>query len=384
MSRTLHTLPVPAGVAVLGLLPVLADALAGIGPAWLPVPADDERETARLVDALAAGAPIQDGVALVMATSGSTGTPKGAMLPAGALLASADATHDRLGGAGSWLLALAAHHVAGMQVLLRSVLAGTEPTVVTMDGGFDAAALVPAVAAMPSGRRYTSLVPTQLIRALQHPGATAALAELDAVMLGGAATSPALLDKAEQAGIRVVRTYGMSETSGGCVYDGVPLNGVDVRISDGRVLLGGSPLALGYRNQPGHPAFSEPGWFRTDDAGTLADGVLSVLGRLDDAITTGGLTVLPQVVEAALATHPGVRECAVIGVPDEQWGQRVVAVVVPGTPVPTLAELRQYVAATAGNAAAPKELHLVSELPLRGPGKVDRRALAVAARNRLH
>src|ERR1035437_7032074 len=101
-------------------------------------------------------------------------------------------------------------------------------------------------------RRYTSLVPTQLIRALQHPGATAALAELDAVMLGGAATSPALLDKAEQAGIRVVRTYGMSETSGGCVYDGVPLNGVDVRISDGRVLLGGSPLALGYRQQPSH------------------------------------------------------------------------------------------------------------------------------------
>jgi len=377
LSRLLRALPVPTGRAVLELLPTLAQVLSGDGPAWLPAPVDDAREAARLTEALAVDAPIQDEVALVMATSGSTGNPKGAMLSAAALRASGEATHARLGGAGSWLLALAAHHVAGMQVLLRSVLAGTEPTVLT---GFDPAALVDAIATMPRGRRYTSLVPTQLIRVLEHPEACAALAALDAVLLGGAATPFALHARAQQAGIRVVRTYGMSETCGGCVYDGVPLDGVRVRIESGRVLLGGATLASGYRNQPEHPAFAEPGCFRTDDAGVLDDGVLTVLGRLDDAITTGGLTVQPQVVESSLATHPGVRECAVIGVPDEQWGQRVVAVIVPGVAVPELAELRRHVGATLGSAAAPKELHVVDELPLRGPGKVDRRALAVLVR----
>ncbi len=382
MSQVLRALPVPDGTAALDLLPDLADALIGAGPAWLPVPARDGRETARLVDALGVDQPIPDGIALVMATSGSTGIPKGAMLPASALGASATATHARLGGPGSWLLALAAHHIAGMQVLVRSVLAGTEPTVLPMHGGFDPAALVPAVAAMPAGRRYTSLVPTQLVRALEHPGATAALAELDAVLLGGAATPAALHSRAQQAGITVVRTYGMSETCGGCVYDGVALEKVRIRIEDGRVLLGGATLAAGYRNHPGHPAFAEPGWFRTDDAGVMANGVLSVHGRMDDAITTGGLTVLPQVVEAALAAHPGVRESAVLGMPDEQWGQRVVAFVVPGAPAPTLAQLREHVSGTVGSAAAPKELHLVDHLPLRGPGKVDRRALADALRTR--
>ncbi len=375
----MRALPVPTGRAVLELLPTLAAALSGDGPAWLPVPADDPRETARLKRALTVDEPILEEIALVMATSGSTGTPKGAMLSAAALRASGEATHARLGGAGSWLLALAAHHVAGMQVLLRSVLAGTEPTVLT---GFDLAALVDAVATMPRGRRYTSLVPTQLIRALEHPEATAALASLDAVLLGGAATPPALHACAQQAGIHVVRTYGMSETCGGSVYDGLPLDGVQVRLDEGRVLLGGATLASGYRNQPSHPAFAEPGWFRTDDAGALEGGVLSVLGRLDDAITTGGLTVLPQVVEAALGTHPGVRECAVIGVPDEQWGQRVVAFVVAGVPVPDLAELRRHVSAALGSAAAPKQLHLLSGLPLRGPGKVDRRALAALVHSR--
>ena len=374
MSQVLRALPVPTGPAVLELLPTLAEALAGGGPAWLPVPADDAPETERLMEALAVDEPIEDDVALVMATSGSTGTPKGAMLSASALRSSGDATHTYLGGAGSWLLALGADHVAGMQVLLRSVLAGTEPTV--LNAGFQPCELADAIAAMPAGRRYTSLVPTQLIRALEHPEATAALTELDAVLLGGAATPPALHARAQQAGIHVVRTYGMSETCGGCVYDGVPLDGVQVRLDDGRVLLGGATVASGYRNQREHPAFAERGWFRTDDAGMLADGVLSVLGRLDDAITTGGLTVLPQVVEAALATHPGVRECAVIGVADEQWGQRVVAVIVPGVPVPTLAELRHHVSTIAGTAAAPKQLHVIDILPLRGPGKIDRRALA--------
>ncbi len=182
-----------------------------------------------------------------------------------------------------------------MQVLLRSLLAGTTPVVVDVTGGFDPAALPAAIASMTGTRRYTSLVPTQLVKTLDHPEATAALADLDAVMLGGAATPAPLLRRAVDAGVRVVRTYGMSETCGGCVYDGVPLDGARVRIGDdGRVLLGGTMIASGYRGLPEHPAFAEPGWFRTDDAGTLADGVLTIRGRLDEAISTGGLTVVPR------------------------------------------------------------------------------------------
>ncbi|QSE93541.1 o-succinylbenzoate--CoA ligase [Rhodococcus pseudokoreensis] len=373
----LRVLPVPSGAAVLGILPQLSAVLDGTAPAALPVPAADERETRRLMDALRPGDPIDDGVALVVATSGTTGVPKGAILSAAALRASGDATHARLGGPGAWLLTLPAHHIAGMQVLLRSVLAGSDPVVIDVSDGFDPGALPAAVESMSGPRRYTSLVPTQLVKALDHPEAVASLAALDAVLLGGAATPAPVLRRAVDAGIAVVRTYGMSETCGGCVYDGVPLDGARVRIDDdSRVLLGGPMLASGYRGLPDHPAFAEPGWFRTDDAGTVTDGVLAISGRLDEAISTGGLTVVPQVVEAALIAHPAVRECAVIGLPDERLGRRVAAVVVaePGT-APTLAELRTFVERTLDTTAAPRELHLVDALPLRGPGKVDRRAL---------
>ncbi|SDD65010.1 o-succinylbenzoate--CoA ligase [Rhodococcus tukisamuensis] len=372
----LQTLPVPSGARAAEVLPRLARALDGVGPALLPVPADDALERARLTESLRPGEPVDESVALVVATSGSTGVPKGALLSAAALRASGEATHARIGGRGGWLLALPAHHIAGMQVLARSVLAGTEPVIMDVTGGFDPAALPAAVTRMAGPRRYTSLVPTQLIKALEVPEACAALAELDAVLLGGAATPAPVRARAEAAGITVVRTYGMSETCGGCVYDGVALDGVEVRIEDGRVLLGGPTLASGYRGLPDHPAFAEPGWFRTDDAGTLTDGVLTVTGRLDDAISTGGLTVVPQVVEAALASHPAVAECAVIGLPDSRLGQRVAAVVVPTAgAAPTLEQLRAHVETTLDATAAPRELHLVDVLPLRGPGKVDRRGL---------
>nr|WP_072811127.1 o-succinylbenzoate--CoA ligase [Rhodococcus zopfii] len=377
MNGVLEVLPVPSGRDVVAVLPALRRMLGGDGPAMLPVPADDDRETRRLTDALHPGEPIADGIGLVMATSGTTGTPKGAQLSAAALRTSGEATHERLGGTGSWLLALPAHHIAGMQVLLRSLLSGTDPVVVDVANGFDPAALPPAIAAMDGPRRYSSMVPTQLIKTLEHPDATRAAAELDAILLGGAATPAPVLRRARDAGITVVRTYGMSETCGGCVYDGVPLNGVDVRVdADSRVWLGGATLASGYRGLPDHPGFAEPGWFRTDDAGLVDDGVLRILGRLDEALSTGGLTVVPQVVEAVLMEHPSVREVAVIGLPDDRLGQRVAAVVVaaPGRS-PALDELRDHVSGTLDRTAAPRELHVVDALPLRGPGKVDRRAL---------
>lgn len=354
---------------------MVEDVLAGRG-SLLPVPADDERQSALLTTSLRAGSPIDDDVALVVSTSGTTGTPKGAMLTAAALTASAEATHRRLGGPGRWLLALPAYHIAGLQVLVRSVVAGTMP--VAVSASFDASELATAVAELGSGRRYASLVAAQLDKALQDPAATAALALLDAVLIGGGPMPAGVAERAAAAGISVVRTYGMSETAGGCVYDGVPLDGVRVRIDDGRIVLGGATLAKGYRNPVEPDPFAEPGWFRTDDMGVLDNsGVLTVLGRIDDAISTGGLTVLPQLVESALATHDAVAECAVFGVPDDRLGQRVVAAIVvkPGSSAPTLRDLRSHVAQSLDATAAPREIHLVDELPRRGIGKIDRTEL---------
>jgi o-succinylbenzoate---CoA ligase len=348
--------------------------LDGRDPALVPVAAEHEPHPA-----LRVGDDIDDDVALVVTTSGTTGTPKAALLTAAALTASASATHDRLGGPGSWLLAVPPYHIAGVQVLVRSVLAGRAPVELDVSAGFDIAELPGAVRHLGPGRRYTSLVATQLTKALTDPASAAALAELDAVLIGGGPLPRPTLDSAAAAGIAVVRTYGMSETAGGCVYDGIPLDGVRLRVAaDGRIVLGGATLAQGYRN-PVHPdPFAEPGWFRTDDLGALDDsGVLTVLGRADDAISTGGLTVLPDPVEAALRTHPAVGDCAVFGLADDRLGQRVVAAVVvrDGCAAPTLDALREHAAYTLDATAAPRELHVVEALPRRGIGKVDRTAL---------
>jgi len=364
---------------VLNLLPAVERMLTGEGDAVLPVPASDLRETPVLTTGLRVGEAIDDDVALVVSTSGTTGAPKGAMLTAAALRASAAAAHARLGGPGQWLLALPAHHIAGLQVLIRSTLAGTTPAVVDVSSGFDVSELPRAVREMRSGRRYASLVATQLAKALSDPAATAALASLDAVLIGGGPLPAGVAESASAAGVSVVRTYGMSETAGGCVYDGVPLDGVQVRVDDGGVVLGGATLAMGYRNPLSPNPFADAGWFRTEDAGSLdTDGVLTVHGRLDGAISTGGLTVLPEVVEAVIARHPAVGQCAVFGVPDDRLGRRVAVAVVPASvdKAPTLAQLREHVAQSLDTTAAPRELHLVDELPVRGIGKVDRQALA--------
>lgn len=333
-----------------------------------------------MLRALRVGEVIDDDVALVATTSGTTGAPKGAMLTAAALTASATATHRRLGGPGRWLLAVPPYHIAGLQVLVRSLIAEEPPVELDVSGGFDIAELPSAITRLGSGRRYTSLVAAQLAKALTDPAATAALAQLDAILLGGGPAPRPVLEAAASAGLTVLRTYGMSETAGGCVYDGVALDGVGLRVRpDGRIVLGGATLAKGYRNPVDPDPFAEPGWFVTDDLGALDDsGALTVYGRVDDAISTGGLTVLPDLVEAALRTHPAVADCGVFGLADARLGQRVVAAVVvsAGSAAPTLDELRNHVARTLDVTAAPRELHLLADLPRRGIGKLDRRALA--------
>lgn len=355
----------------------------------VPVPAGDPRVSELLTTSLRVGDEIDDDIALVMSTSGTTGTPKGAMLTTAALIASASASHDRLGGPGTWLLALPAHHIAGMQVLVRSALAGTVPVELDISAGFDVAELATAVTQLGGGRRYASLVAVQLAKALTDPGATAALAELDAVLLGGGPAPQPILDAAAAAGIAVVRSYGTSETAGGCVYDGAPLDDVWVRLDDcsrsgaGRIVIGGPTLAKGYRNPPDPDPFAEAGWFRTDDIGVLdGAGRLRVLGRVDDAISTGGLTVMPAVVEAALARHPAVSDCMVFGVEDDRLGQRIVAAMVlePGAPEPGVDEIKTFLTGSANPesldaTAAPRALFVVDDLPRRSIGKVDRSAL---------
>lgn len=324
--------------------------------------------------------PLEPGADLVVVTSGSTGGGRGVLLTGAAVRASAAATHARLGGPGTWLLALPVSAVAGLQVLCRGILAGTTPEVLATGEP-----LAAAVARMPGGRRYTSLVPTQLRRYLdEEPGA---LRSFDAVLVGGAATDAALRERARQEGVRVVTTYGMTETAGGCVYDGDPLDGVRVRVTDGGpagpggggIELAGPTLALGYRLDPAATAAAfADGWFRTRDAGSLDPaGRLTVTGRLDDVVISGGVNVAPAAVEAALREHPDVADAVVFGRPDATWGQRVVAAVVPvpGT-TPQQAELRAWVTARLGAPAAPRQVHLVDALPLLHTGKPDRRAVA--------
>ncbi|HYN28274.1 MAG TPA: o-succinylbenzoate--CoA ligase [Dermatophilaceae bacterium] len=384
---------VPPGEAALALLPRLAAALAGGAPvlpyaASAPLPPVPPHDPAGLPEDLV----------LVVGTSGSTGTPKRALLGAGALRASIAATSDRLGGPGQWLLPLPAHHIAGLQVLLRSLVAGTTPVVPDGRATDPAAAFAAAVARLdPGARRYTSLVPTQLLRLLDDPRSGEALATLDAVLVGGAALPPALRRRAARVGVRVVATYGMSETAGGCVHDGRPLRGVAVRVEDDRVLLGGRTLAAGYlgRADLTEVAFLvdadalEPveRWFVTDDVGHLdPSGRLHVDGRVDDVIVTGGLKVAPRLVEEALTEHvPGVSEAVVVGVPDEQWGQAVAALVVLGPTAsspaagagrePTVRDVRAALRGILPDHALPRLVRTAPGLPLRGPGKPDRRAV---------
>ena len=307
---------------------------------------------------------------LVVRTSGSTGEAKDVVLSRAAMLASAHAALDRLGGPGQWLLALPANYVAGLQVLLRSLVAGTDP--VLLD---EHAVLDEAVAAMGHRRRYVSLVPTQLRRLLdQH---AIALHAFDAVLIGGSAADRGLLEEARASGVRVVTTYGMSETCGGCVYDGRPLDGVDVSLdAEGRVHLRGAVLFDGYR---GRPALTREtlvdGALRTHDLGAFDDdGRLVVKGRVDDVVVSGGVNVGLGAVEHRVREHPQVKDAAVVGVDDPEWGTRVVAFAVTDES-PGLDALRDFVAERLPRTWAPRELVVVPTLPLLDSGKVDRRRL---------
>ncbi len=309
---------------------------------------------------------------LTVRTSGSTAQPKDVLLSAAALHASAAATLARIGGPGQWVLALPANYVAGLQVLVRSALAGLPPVHLVEHPDLTA-----ATTALTGPRRYLAAVPTQLYRWLESDAV--ALAAYDVVLLGGAPAPDHLVMLAREHDVTVVTTYGMSETCGGCVYDGVPLDGVGVALGrDGGIRLSGPVLFDGYDGRPDLTAkILRDGWFHTADRGRLDDdGRLVVLGRTDDVVITGGVNVSVAEVEVCLNTMPGMELAAVVAGPDDEWGAEIVAVVERGTATPSLAEIRDFVGATHPRPWAPRRLVLVDALPMLASGKVDRRRLA--------
>jgi o-succinylbenzoate---CoA ligase len=391
------------------MLELLNAALDGSGPAIAPL--DATLPPARLAALLEALAPdtvedrdgittvrsgqkkgVAEGTAVIVPTSGSTGAPKGVELSAAALLYSARASLARIGARPGerWLCCLPAFYIAGIQVLVRSLVGGTEPVMADRaDPGTVAA----------SGCAHVSLVPTQLRRLLdsREGDMSTPLAGFSSVLLGGAAAPAGLLDAARAARVPVVTTYGMTETCGGCVYDGIPLDGVRVKISDDddRIWIGGPVLFSGYR--PGGPRGGPGGfggmaspqdqggsrgdrppeatqWLRTGDLGRMdSAGRVVVRGRADDVINTGGYLVVPGEVAAVLQTCPGVRDAAVLSQPDPEWGERVVAVVAPADPAdpPTLELLRLHVKERLPRYAAPSSVLMVDAVPVLSSGKHD-------------
>jgi O-succinylbenzoic acid--CoA ligase len=315
-------------------------------------------------------APEPEGV--LIETSGSSGVPKRVVLSREAVLASAAASAARVGGTGPWVLALPSSYVAGFNVVVRSLAAGHRPEILGER----------ALADVPTDGGFLSVVPTQLHRWLDSPADRAALGRLHMILVGGGPVGPGLRARAAEAGLRVVATYGSAETCGGCVYDGLPLDGVGIALAaDGRIRIGGPTLFDGYLdNAEATREALVDGWFVTSDAGRIdEDGRLRVLGRVDDMVVSGGVNVPAAAVAARLREHPGVEAAEVVGVPDAEWGNRVVAVVEGAL---TLAEARDWVSAVHPRAWAPRELVAVDAVPMLANGKTDRlavRELAVTA-----
>ena len=392
-----------------------------------------------------------ESIALVVGTSGSTGAPKQTALSVRALRASARATERFFAdypSAGSakpqpagsedpaqWLLALPAHYVAGAQVLARSVLAGTTPVVaasVTNRVSFTPEVFLNTAERLNCARRFISLVPTQVHKLLEAAEANPALGseiydalgQFTGIMLGGAPASASLLAAARELGLNVVTTYGSAETAGGCVYSGVALPGVRLRVvpedaglldssvagdasaggtpNIGRVWLGGEHLASGYLGDSARTAshfFVDAHgyrWYRTDDYGSLTSSapnapedegapMLNVVGRSDDVIITGGVKVSARAVAAVLESHPAVREAAVMGIPDARWGSAVAAAITlrgvsaaqsaSDAPRATCDMLREFCTDKLGAAGAPKFLRILADFPTASTGKHDRRAI---------
>ncbi|MEN9715998.1 MAG: hypothetical protein RJA35_1465, partial [Actinomycetota bacterium] len=332
-------MPIPlkliAANDTVGALIALGDALAGRQAVFITAPEVNGKmpETHGLPDE------VPDNVALIVESSGSTGTPKRIALSRDALIASAKAADAVLGGPGQWLLTLPMSYIAGANVLIRALVADQQPIMMNTQLPFTPEAFARAADFMVSDRRYVSLVPVQLQRLINTAAfddfLLSKLRRFDAILLGGQAADPKLVAKSAELGLRIVRSYGSAETAGGCCYDGMPLPGVAVRISeDGRVQIAGPTLAEGVADSDG--------WYTTNDLGEIdSNGRLSISGRANRVINSGGLKVSLDAIEIAVAQIGGVVEAAAIAVSDAEWGERA-AVIYVGSP-----EVADYIAADA-------------------------------------
>jgi len=353
-------------------LHALREALTANGPAILPRAALEGSHAA----ALNAPAPeidsmlVDRAVALVIETSGTSGTPKSVAIRGDALLASAAASASALGGQGQWLLAVPSHYIAGINVLVRSLAAGLDPVVLEAVP-FAVTNFARATELLEGPVVFTSLVPAQLARLLAEDEGIRALRRFDRVLVGGQSTPPALLAEAAAHGIAVTRTYGSSETSGGCVYDGEPLGQTLVRITEGQIEISGPTLADGYIGDPVRTAahfIVDEGvrWYRTGDAGEFVDGVLTVTGRLDDVIISGGVKVSLGAVEKVVRSLTGLDDAVVVRQHSDSWGEVPVVI---ATSTVELAKIRAVVTAQLGREAAPQRVIVVDSIPLLASGK---------------
>ena len=317
---------------------------------------------------------VPERIAVVTTTTGSTSKPKEVGLSTSALLSSARASHSYLEAAYGqvWSLLLPLTHIAGVNVLVRSLELGSLPLDLR-DSETGARTYKKA--------DFTAIVPTQLFRALN--GEIELLEHLKnchKVLVGGAALAPALAMSAKEAGINIVATYGMSETSGGCVYNGEPLSGVEVKIIDGAIAIKGSTLATTYINdEHGWGMSLKDGWFITSDHGSFVDGKLQISGRVDDVIVSGGEKISLNAIEETLKAHFAGVDFAAFAVPDQEWGSTL-HVAIAANVVITNAEISSLLSRAFGDVAKPKGFHRLSELPLIGIGKIDRNALVQLAR----
>jgi O-succinylbenzoic acid--CoA ligase len=303
-------------------------------------------------------------VALVVNTSGSTGDSKSVVLSSAALIASANASHKYLGATpgDSWSLLLPTTHIAGLNVIVRATALGSRVidnrnTENYLDADF------------------VSIVPTQLYKALTSDSKLLEhLTAAEAVLVGGAPLSDKLKKEAASKHVKIITTYGMTEMSGGCVYNQKPLDGVDVKISDaGLIQLSGPMIASGYLLANGElEKFADSDWFDTTDLGEITNGMLKVLGRVDDVIISGGEKISLSGVEEIIRQILPKMDLITFAMADDLWGEKLC---LASTSLIDLDDLRTSL----DSILTPKEIFLFEEIPTTMLGKPDRiRAIQIA------
>lgn len=332
---------------------------------------------------------IPPGTAAVLWTSGTTGRPRGVAIAEAGLLAATTSARDRLGLTDTdvWVASLSLAHVGGLALVVRALLLGST---LVAEGRFKTEKLVDALRREGAAPAVThaSLVPTQLLRLMDAWGGNPPPDSLQCILLGGAAAPESLLDRALDAGWPVALTYGMTEMTSqvatappeatrakpGCV--GGPLRGVEIRMAvDGEIRVRGATQALGFVGVD-QPLADSDGWYSTGDLGRVdEDGDLWILGRKSDRIVSGGVTVDPHEIQAALCEHRAIGEACVVGIPDPEWGELVAAVVVPSGSTLDQGRIEEWAHERLGPARLPRAWQVRAHLPLNANGKVDRKAV---------